>query len=99
VVLGSMLELGPGSEAIHRRVLADVLDRSVDVVVASGSFAAVAGADDRVVAAEDPLEAYARLRPRLTGDEVVLLKGSRGVALERLLPLFEADFGEGRGES
>ena len=30
---------------------------------------------------------------RLTGNEVILLKGSRGVALERLLPRFEAKWG------
>jgi hypothetical protein len=32
-------------------------------------------------------------RRRLRGDEVVLLKGSRGVALERLLPRFEEQWG------
>jgi len=32
------------------------------------------------------------LRERLAGDEVVLLKASRGVALEGILPLMERDF-------
>jgi UDP-N-acetylmuramoyl-tripeptide--D-alanyl-D-alanine ligase len=32
------------------------------------------------------------LRPLLKGDETILLKGSRGVALERLIPLLENDF-------
>ena len=41
----------------------------------------------------DPLEAYEELRERLAGDEVLLMKASRGVALERLIPLFENDFG------
>jgi hypothetical protein len=35
----------------------------------------------------------APLAERLKGDEVVLLKGSRGVALERLLPRFEEQWG------
>jgi UDP-N-acetylmuramoyl-tripeptide--D-alanyl-D-alanine ligase len=45
----------------------------------------------------DPLEAGARLVDELEGRETVLLKGSRGVALERLLPLLEARFAEPRG--
>ena len=46
-----------------------------------------------ILSVMDPLEAYEELRGRLEGDEVVLLKASRGVALERLIPLFEHDFG------
>ena len=41
----------------------------------------------------DPLEAYRALRDRLVGDEVILLKASREVALEQVIPLFEDDFG------
>ncbi|MBT6697048.1 MAG: hypothetical protein HOB12_15445, partial [Gemmatimonadales bacterium] len=37
--------------------------------------------------------AYPELRSRLGGGEVVLLKASRGVAMEGILPLFEDDFG------
>ena len=46
-----------------------------------------------VVAVSDPLDAYRALLPRLSGDEVILLKASRGVALEQVIPLFEHDFG------
>jgi len=46
-----------------------------------------------VLAAADWHEAYEALRGRLRGDEVLLLKASRGVALEGMLPLLEADFG------
>ena len=46
-----------------------------------------------VISVADPLEAYQELRERLAGDEVLLVKASRGVALERLIPLFENDFG------
>ena len=37
--------------------------------------------------------AWESVKESLRGDEVVLLKGSRGVALERLLPLLEDAFG------
>jgi len=49
--------------------------------------------DATLLSVADPLEAYQELRGRLAGDEVLLVKASRGVALERLIPLFESDFG------
>jgi UDP-N-acetylmuramoyl-tripeptide--D-alanyl-D-alanine ligase len=48
----------------------------------------------QLIAADDPIEAYEELRPSLRGDETILLKGSRGVALERIIPLIERDFGQ-----
>jgi UDP-N-acetylmuramoyl-tripeptide--D-alanyl-D-alanine ligase len=103
--LGSMLELGQGEATLHARSLEDALAHPVDVVVATGLFARAAQApalaldqaSGRLLAEEDPLVAYDRLREQLKGDETILLKGSRGVALERLLPRFEADFGEAVG--
>ncbi len=99
-VLGTMLELGRESDRLHREVLSDALDRPLDLVVATGAFAEAArergpeeGGAPALVAADDPADAYPLLRERLGGKEVVLLKGSRGVALERLLPLLERDFG------
>jgi UDP-N-acetylmuramoyl-tripeptide--D-alanyl-D-alanine ligase len=71
------------------------LGSGIDRLVATGDFVAAVrelGAGDAVIAVEDPLEAYAELRPLLKGDETILLKGSRGVALERLIPLLENDF-------
>ncbi|HSR42497.1 MAG TPA: UDP-N-acetylmuramoyl-tripeptide--D-alanyl-D-alanine ligase [Longimicrobiales bacterium] len=99
-VLGTMLELGGERDRLHREVLSDALARPLDLIVATGAFAEAAreaAAGDEggpaLVAADDPEEAYPLLRERLEGREVVLLKGSRGVALERLLPLLERDFG------
>lgn len=98
-VLGTMLELGERSDSLHDRVLDDALESELDLVVATGAFAAAAarrGLRDRadVIAAVEPRAAYTSLRDRLRGDEVVLLKASRGVALESLVPLFEEDFAE-----
>jgi UDP-N-acetylmuramoyl-tripeptide--D-alanyl-D-alanine ligase len=95
-VLGSMLELGAASFALHGEVLRHALSLRLDLVVATGAFAdaAAAGArDERVVVAGDWKSAYPALRDRLAGDEVVLLKASRGMALEGMLPLLAADFG------
>ncbi|NNK61990.1 MAG: UDP-N-acetylmuramoyl-tripeptide--D-alanyl-D-alanine ligase [Gemmatimonadetes bacterium] len=96
-VLGSMLELGARSEALHREVLEHALARDIDVLLATGAFAVAAAGRrperPRLLAEADPRAAYALLREHLEGDETVLLKGSRGVALERLLPLLDLDFG------
>lgn len=102
-VLGSMLELGAQSERLHRSVLRDALDRAIDRVVATGAFARAASelrederaeAGARLIAVPEPQVAYRALRDELSGDETVLLKASRGVRMEELVPLFERDFGE-----
>jgi UDP-N-acetylmuramoyl-tripeptide--D-alanyl-D-alanine ligase len=96
-VLGTMLELGVESGRLHREVLQSALAREIDLVVATGGFAGAAdaagsGMADRLVTAPDWQQAYPLLRERLAGDEIVLLKASRGVRLEGILPLLEADF-------
>lgn len=96
-VLGTMLELGAASDALHREVLEEVLARDVDLVVATGAFGSAAHAlgrasSARVLTADAWRDAYPSLRRRLRGDEIVLLKASRGVALEEILPLLERDF-------
>jgi UDP-N-acetylmuramoyl-tripeptide--D-alanyl-D-alanine ligase len=103
-VLGSMLELGENARIYHRRVLEEALTRSVDLIVATGLFAEAArwvvppsGAPE-LVAVPEMEEAGSVLLERLGGTEVVLLKASRGVAMESLLPVLEGRFGTA-GES
>ena len=100
-VLGTMLELGDATETLHAEVLADALGRKLDLVVATGAFARAAeghpGEDERLLVGESWQDAYPKLRERLGGDEIVLLKASRGVRLEGILPLIESDFGDGPG--
>jgi len=98
-VLGTMLELGDASARLHRQMLSEALERDVDLVVATGAFAEAASSlgvlgTSRVLTAATWQEAYPALRERLGGSEVVLLKASRGVAMEGILPLLEADFGD-----
>ncbi|MGQ0562755.1 MAG: UDP-N-acetylmuramoyl-tripeptide--D-alanyl-D-alanine ligase [Gemmatimonadota bacterium] len=90
-ILGSMLELGSGSAELHRKAADQVAARRFDLVVASGEFVPAfepyAKAMGRhLILSADPVAALAPLAQRLTGNELILLKGSRGVALERLLP-------------
>lgn len=97
-VLGSMLELGPRSGEIHRELADEIARGDFDIIVATGDFADAFGPHRtalgrRLMIVSDPLEAWAPLSAALQGSEVVLLKGSRGVALERLLPRFEEQWG------
>jgi len=102
-VLGSMLELGPRSPDFHRELLDWAASLPLDGVVGVGAFASVAqaralapgegGGGPEILPAETLEEAESLLRARLRGTETVLLKASRGVALERILPFFEREFG------
>jgi UDP-N-acetylmuramoyl-tripeptide--D-alanyl-D-alanine ligase len=89
-VAGTMLELGPRSRALHAEVMRLLveLDPAIlavvgDFVPASTSYAAELGS--RLVTASDPVALGPVLAERLAGDELVFLKASRGVALERIL--------------
>jgi UDP-N-acetylmuramoyl-tripeptide--D-alanyl-D-alanine ligase len=90
-VLGSMLELGEHADRLHDEVARDALASGIEFVVGVGAYAAaldrVAPSDPRVTHGADPEAAWAAMRSRLAPDAVILLKGSRGVRLERLLPL------------
>jgi UDP-N-acetylmuramoyl-tripeptide--D-alanyl-D-alanine ligase len=46
----------------------------------------VGGGDARIVTAPDVDELWAKLAPKLQRDALILLKASRGVRLERLVP-------------
>jgi UDP-N-acetylmuramoyl-tripeptide--D-alanyl-D-alanine ligase len=91
-VLGDMLELGPDEQALHRRIGAEaatVLDGLVAVgprgawiaeAARSAGMTRVATATD----ADSALEVVDRVLCPSAGD-VILVKGSRGVALEGLV--------------
>ncbi len=90
-VLGTMLELGAQADRLHDEVARAALAMPVDLVVGVGGFAdalaRVAPGDARAVSGADPAAAWDAARSRLQRDAVILLKGSRGVRLERLVPL------------
>jgi UDP-N-acetylmuramoyl-tripeptide--D-alanyl-D-alanine ligase len=87
-VLGEMLELGPNSLAFHREV-GGLAGRAADVVVAVGGAAAAAlaqaaqGAESHHV--PDASAATELLGRLLRPGDVVLVKGSRGIALDRVV--------------
>jgi UDP-N-acetylmuramoyl-tripeptide--D-alanyl-D-alanine ligase len=89
-VLGTMRELGADADALHAEIARRALGSAVDIVAGIGAFApaleAAGAGDPRVVTGTDVDDLWPRLAPRLAPDAVILLKASRGVRLERLLP-------------
>ena len=95
-VLGEMRELGDAHDAGHREV-GETAGLALDllVVVDGGPGRPAAGivdgaiaaglAVDRIVAVTDPAEAVEVLARRLVAGDVVLVKASRGVELERVV--------------
>lgn len=90
-VLGTMLELGTHADRLHDEVARAALDSPVELVVGVGGLAdaleRVAPGDARVARGADPRAAWEAVRSRVAPDAVILLKGSRGVRLEQLVPV------------
>lgn len=89
-VFGDMLEMGAEGEPAHRAVGRAAAEAGVDWLITVGELARLAAGAaeehgvrvDSVDAAEDATEL---LRPELKEDDVVLVKASRGMALERVV--------------
>lgn len=90
VVVGTMLELGPESARLHAEAAREIAQRKPALVAAVGMFArafetlreALGG---RLITAADAEALGPKLKSALRGNELVLLKASRGIALERVL--------------
>ena len=96
VALGDMLELGSLSAAMHAEVLCEVLRINPDITVLVGhEFAAAAqtvaalpdsGYDpDRIAFAADSAAAAHAVRSLVKPGDVLLVKGSRGIAMEKVI--------------
>jgi UDP-N-acetylmuramoyl-tripeptide--D-alanyl-D-alanine ligase len=98
-VLGTMLELGESSLALHRRVAERARNLGLDGLVivdwgAEGAAMLEAAAGlERLVRVARPEEALEPLLGWLRPGDALLLKASRGVALERLIPLLQERLG------
>ena len=92
-VLGSMLELGAAGPTLHDEIANLALRGPAQIIAGVGEFAralnAAAPNDSRIITAADAPDLWSALSQRLAPDAVILLKGSRGTRLERLIPLIE----------
>jgi UDP-N-acetylmuramoyl-tripeptide--D-alanyl-D-alanine ligase len=93
-VLGTMWELGSHSARLHDELAREALGSPIEVIAGAGEMGLalhrVGAADPRLVVAEDIHDLWTALEPRLDSDAVILLKASRGVELERLVPSITA---------
>lgn len=92
--IGDMLELGAAAHPAHAKVGEHLASVGVEVVVTLGEMARVAGETALrqgvpvAVACRDHVEAIGELRHRLLPGDTLLIKGSRGMTMEKLLDLF-----------
>jgi len=99
VVAGEMLELGPAAEQMHRQAGLHAAQYGVDLLLGVRGLAQamVEGAKRAGTRAEfvnTPEEAGQWLRREIKPDDVVLLKASRGVRLERALEVWKSNSGQ-----
>ncbi len=90
VVAGEMLELGPTGEQMHRSAGQHIADKKIDVLIGVRGLAkwmveAAQGAGMRAEFVATPEEAGEWLARESRDGDVVLLKASRGVKLEKAL--------------
>ncbi|NOZ20299.1 MAG: UDP-N-acetylmuramoyl-tripeptide--D-alanyl-D-alanine ligase [Planctomycetes bacterium] len=98
-VCGDMLELGEGSPELHREVGRKIAEAGADVMWAVGEQAAHAAdaaieagmAADAIHRARTSKEAGEQIVGFVRPGDVVLLKGSRGMALEKILDCVRAE--------
>jgi UDP-N-acetylmuramoyl-tripeptide--D-alanyl-D-alanine ligase len=90
VVAGEMLELGPAGEEMHRAAGREVAEQKIDVLVgvrgqAQAMVESARGNGIQAIFVASPEEAAEWLARETRDGDVVLLKASRGVKLERAL--------------
>jgi len=89
-ILGTMRELGVHAGAQHRAIAQAALASGAELIAGVGEFAEafrlVAPNDSRVIVAAEPDVLWTLLEERLARNAVFLLKASRGMRLERLVP-------------
>jgi UDP-N-acetylmuramoyl-tripeptide--D-alanyl-D-alanine ligase len=90
-IAGTMRELGADAATLHSEIAAALVELDPDLLAVVGDFVPALAPyaeqlGDRLITASDPPALGPLVAGRLRGDEVVVLKASRGVALERILP-------------
>jgi UDP-N-acetylmuramoyl-tripeptide--D-alanyl-D-alanine ligase len=95
VIAGEMLELGQAGEEMHRAAGQHLAEKKIDVLVgvrglAQAMVEGARGAGTRAEFVATPEEAGEWLAREARDDDVVLLKASRGVKLEKALEAWQA---------
>lgn len=94
-ILGDMLELGDWAKQEHENIGRLAAELGIDAIVTIGNLAAYIATSAKenglseVYQAVDHADAATYLKKLLKPGDTILLKGSRGMAMEKLLPYFE----------
>lgn len=94
-VAGTMRELGARAAELHRAIADALVELDPDLLAAVGEFVPAlerhaAALGERLVTAPDAPTLAPQLAERIEAGDLVVLKASRGVALERILPALTA---------
>ena len=94
-VAGTMRELGEDSAGLHLEIADALMSLNPDLLAVVGDFVPALerharALGNRLITAPEPMALAPILAGRLKGDELIVLKASRGVALERILPALAA---------
>jgi UDP-N-acetylmuramoyl-tripeptide--D-alanyl-D-alanine ligase len=109
-LLGDMLELGNYSRQAHEEMGRFLSEKGIDFLVTLGDesriasevFSREAAHGRKSLHVEDPGQAAAILVEEMSADDLLLIKGSRGMGLERVIEIIKEESGsmavsEGRG--
>jgi UDP-N-acetylmuramoyl-tripeptide--D-alanyl-D-alanine ligase len=95
-VLGDMLELGPYEQIGHQKIglrVAEVADALITVGELGRIMAKAARSaglsEDQVITLENSDQAIAYLQDHLQADDIVLVKGSHGMRMDRIVATLE----------
>ena len=98
-VLGDMLELGPDADSLHAALALELERAEIDLVHSAGPLSAAAHAalprHRRGLHADDAKALAPKIAATLRGGDVVLVKGSRGSAMEHVVAALAAAEDEG----
>lgn len=104
-VLGDMLELGPTAAALHQQIGAAAVQQGIDTLIALGMHAedyvagAVKAGSKSAFVAVDVDDAVARINKASPHGGTVLIKGSRGARMERVVKALTHNTGESGPEA
>lgn len=83
-ILGDMLELGHISKSEHQKVADYLSDKGISVFLVGAEFSAVTTPFKKFTSAQELIE---QENPGAISNQLILVKGSRGIKLETIIPL------------
>jgi UDP-N-acetylmuramoyl-tripeptide--D-alanyl-D-alanine ligase len=92
--LADMFELGDYTESAHHEIIRMALDEGPDILLLMGDHMKNAASDfedDRIRIFDKHNEAAGFIKDVLNSGDLLLLKGSRGMTMEKILELLEID--------